>query len=232
MKPKILSTLPTYTLAAFRADLIAGITVAMDELVNLYKLSHSVARQGNYEQILRILNDVLQGTAEGIGFIFGGTPETLSDPRRGLYSYQALQSRLQENSFAAQHGRTDFSGPVIRLANLGPEDVFVLLGNLRRVFASGNDMPPLPDEAITAFLAHCNDRIGAAYFQTPRNTIRGFLDMLSVLDQHRDLAWTDLIEQIDVSAEEDVDQLVDADESTEGAPTSASSDDELASFRL
>ena len=210
----------------------AGAVVAMDELVNVYKIPSSVGRAGNYEQVLRILNDVLQGSAEGIGFIFGGTPETLSDARRGLFSYQALQSRLQENSFAAQHGRTDFSGPVIRLANLSPEDVYVLLGNLRRVFASGTDMPPLPDEALTAFLNHCNSRIGAAYFQTPRTTIRAFIDMLSVLDQHRDLAWEDLIEKIDVAADEDVDQLDDPDAPDEETAAPATGDDELASFRL
>ena len=86
-----------------------GVVVSLDEMVNLYKLVSSQARQSNYEQILRILNDVLQGTAEHIGFLMGGTPEFLMDTRRGLYSYAALQSRLSENSFA-RDGMVDCLG--------------------------------------------------------------------------------------------------------------------------
>ena len=96
-----------------------GVVVSLDEMVNLYKLVSSQARQSNYEQILRILNDVLQGAAQHIGFLMGGTPEFLMDTRRGLYSYAALQSRLSENTFA-RDGMVDLSGPVIRLANLTP----------------------------------------------------------------------------------------------------------------
>ncbi len=98
-----------------------GMIVCLDELVNLYKLQSAQARKQNYEQILRILNDVLQGTTEGIGFILGGTPEFLLDTRRGLYSYEALQSRLAENSFAV-NGLADYSGPVINLPSLTPRN--------------------------------------------------------------------------------------------------------------
>ncbi|MCP4204440.1 MAG: ATP-binding protein, partial [bacterium] len=114
----------------------SGLLVCLDELVNLYKLASGRARNSNYEQILRVLNDCLQGSAEGLGVLLGGTPEFLTDTRRGLYSYQALQSRLAENTFA--NGElVDLSGPVVRLANLSPEDIFVLLGKLRHVYASG-----------------------------------------------------------------------------------------------
>ena len=109
-----------------------GLMVSLDEAVNLYKLSSSQSRNANYEQILRILNDVLQGNASHLGFMLGGTPEFLMDRRRGLYSYEALKSRLSENTFA-RDGLVDLSGPVIRLANLTPEDLFVLLANIRRV---------------------------------------------------------------------------------------------------
>ena len=95
----------------------SGLLVALDELVNLYKLTSSQARNANYEQILRILNDVLQGSAAHLGFVLGGTPEFLMDTRRGLYSYEALQSRLAENTFA-RDGLVDLSGPVVRLSSL------------------------------------------------------------------------------------------------------------------
>src|SRR5919106_364573 len=130
----------------------AGTIVCCDELVNLYKMANAKARNTNYEQILRMLNDCLQGSAEGLGFLMGGTPEFLLDTRKGLYSYQALQSRLAENRFV-KDGLVDYSGPVLRLANLTPEDLFVLLGKLRHVYASGvADRYLIPDQGLQAFM--------------------------------------------------------------------------------
>ena len=151
-----------------------GLLVCLDELVNLYKLANTQARNANYEQILRILNDSLQGTAVGLGFVLGGTPDFLLDTRRGLYSYQALQTRLAENTFAAD-GLVDYSGPVLRLANLTPEDFFVLLRqHPPRLRRRRPGQLPVPDEGLQAFMEHCSKRIGDAYFRTPRNTINSF----------------------------------------------------------
>lgn len=202
----------------------SGTMVLLDETVNLFKLPSSAARTSNYEQILRILNDSLQGSAEGIGWVFGATPDTLTDGRRGLYSYAALQSRLSENSFAAQKGVVDVNGPVIRLPSLDATDLYVLLVKIRDLVASASpSLPSVPDEAVRAFLLHCEQRIGAAYFQTPRNSVRSWLDLLSVLEQHPHLAWTDLIAQTEVTAEANPDNDV---------PSPAGSDDELVSFRM
>lgn len=197
-----------------------GMVVSLDELVNLYKLSSSQARKSNYEQILRILNDVLQGTASHVGFLLGGTPEFLMDTRRGLYSYEALQSRLAENTFA-RDGLVDTSGPVIRLGNLTPEDMFVLLCNIRTVMQDQN--AALPDEALTAFMEHCSKRIGDAYFRTPRNTVTAFVNMLSVLEQNPGTDWRALIGSVNVASDggEDMTEIAD-DEAA----------DELATFRL
>ncbi|MDE0461073.1 MAG: ATP-binding protein [Caldilineaceae bacterium] len=176
-----------------------GLLVCLDEMVNLYKLSSTRARLSNYEQILWILNDCLQGTAEHLGFLLGGTPEFLLDTRKGLYSYEALQSRLAENSFAQRAGVFDYSSPTLHLANLTPEEVYILLHNIRRVFASGDETQHLvPDEALEAFLRHCSDTIGDAYFRTPRNTIRAFTDLLSVLEQNEHLEWRDLIDSVSI----------------------------------
>lgn len=197
-----------------------GLVVQLDEMVNLYKLASSQARKANFEQILRVLNDVLQGNASHIGFMLGGTPEFLMDPRRGLYSYEALQSRLAENAFA-RDGLVDLSGPIIRLGNLTPEDMFVLLRNIRRVM-QGED-GALPDDALTAFMSHCSDRIGDAYFRTPRNTVTAFVNLLAVLEQNPDVDWRRLIRTVDV-AEDGGDDM--SDTGTDLA------DDELASFKL
>lgn len=215
-----------------------GLLVGIDELVNLYKLSNTQARTANYEQILRILNDCLQGIACGIGFVLCGTPELLMDTRRGLYSYQALQSRLAENSFAKSAGILDTSGPTLRLAQLTPEDLYVLLRNLRHVFALGDPEAYLvPDQAIQAFMAHCNQRIGAAYFQTPRNVIKAFVDLLAVLEQQPDMQWTQLLEHVEIATdlEESLSNETTEDEPAAGLTMPAPAlqdDDELATFRL
>ncbi|ALL65299.1 putative ATP [Paraburkholderia caribensis MBA4] len=203
----------------------SGLMVCLDEMVNLYKLANVQARNANYEQILRILNDSLQGTAEGLGFVLGGTPEFLLDTRRGLYSYAALQSRLAENAFAT-NGLVDYSGPVIRLAALTPEDFYVLLDKLRIVYAFGDASKALvPEEAIPAFMAHCATRLGEAYFRTPRTTITAFINFLAVLEQNPSADWRALIGSMDIER----DTGGAADIVNDAAPDS---DDELASFRL
>ncbi len=201
-----------------------GLLVNLDEMVNLYKLSSTQARTSNYEQILRILNDCLQGSAEYIGFLLGGTPEFLLDPRRGLYSYEALQSRLAENSFAQRAGVIDYSSPALHLASLTPEELFILLRNLRHVFATGDTASYLvDDEALKAFLHHCSQTIGDAYFRTPRNTIKAFLDMLAVLEQNADMPWSALIN--DISVEEDRPSDTDSVDVDQGT-------NDLADFKL
>ena len=201
----------------------AGLLVGLDELVNLYKLANTQARNANYEQILRILNDSLQGMAVGLGFVLGGTPEFLLDTRRGLYSYPALQSRLAQNTFASD-GLVDFSGPVVRLSSLTPEDFYVLLQKIRFVYAFGEaDKFLVPDQGIFSFMEHCSKRIGDTYFRTPRTTITAFINMLAVLEQNPGAAWQDLLGGIEVAADIGgvADQQVDADDS-----------DEFASFKM
>ena len=199
-----------------------GLLVCLDEMVNLYKITGSAVRSANYEQVLRIVNDTTQGSAEHIGFLFGGTPEFLMDPRRGLFSYPALASRLAPNRFASA-ARVDHSGPVVRLGNLMPEDIFVLLTRLRHVYADGDPARYLvPDETLTAYMAHCAARLGDAYFRTPRETIRGFLDLLALLEQHTDLQWSSLVDAVDLTVTP----------APDGAGGPAIDDDELSSFRL
>ena len=197
-----------------------GLLVSLDELVNLYKLTSSQARKGNFEQILRILNDVLQGSTSHLGFILAGTPEFLMDTRRGLYSYEALQSRLTENPFA-HNGLVDLSGPVIRLANLTQEDIFVLLVNIRRVMQG--DVAAVPDHALKAFMTHCSERIGDAYFRTPRNTVTAFVNLLAVLEQNPGADWRALIGSVDLSHDRGDDMSEIPDDG---------SDDELTTFKL
>ncbi len=220
-----------------------GLLVNLDEVVNLYKLPSQRARSSNYEQVLRILNDCLQGSAEHLGFILGGTPEFLMDQRKGLYSYEALHSRLAENTFAQIANVVDYHSPILMLQNLSPEEVYVLLCNIRNVFASGNkDKYLLPDEALSAFLEHCSKNIGDAYFRTPRNTIKAFVDLLSVVEQNPEVNWQSLIGNISIASETDSSlvTITDADEddtedtvkSSVSENSSSDDDDDLTSFTL
>jgi hypothetical protein len=194
-----------------------GLLVNLDEMVNLYKLNNTTVRTSNYEQILRILNDCLQGTAEHLGFLLGGTPEFLLDPRKGLYSYEALQSRLAENSFAKQAGVIDYSSPALHLASLTPEELYILLKNLRHVYAEGDESKYLvPDDSLKAFLKHCSQTIGDAYFRTPRNTIKAFLDMLAVIDQNPSIAWNSLVSSVSIEEEKPSDVELEIDENEDG----------------
>lgn len=206
----------------------AGLLIVLDEMVNLYKLASGRARASNYEQILRILNDTL-GQAEGIGFIMGGTPDFLLDPRKGLSSYPALQGRLAENPYATG-GLVDYSGPVIRLANLSQEDLYVLLQKVLRVHMSGPDEAQtavVPEDVIVAYMRHCSERIGEAYFRTPRSTIKGFVSLLAVLEQNPGSRWEDLVGGFTPEEERNPDlEPLAPDDSAEG------DDDELVGFRL
>jgi hypothetical protein len=210
----------------------SGFLVCLDELVNLYKLANTQARSSNYEQILRILNDVLQGSAMGLGFLLGGTPEFLTDPRRGLYSYQALQSRLAQNTFANK-GLVDFSGPVLRLTNLSPEDLFVLLSKIRHLHALGDEQRYLiQDDGIQSFMAHCSKRIGEAYFRTPRNTITAFINLLAVLEQNPEVQLVDLLPQVSLKNEVNPDALPAQALELLDLDLSNGSVDDLATFKL
>jgi len=205
----------------------SGLLVGLDELVNLYKLANTQARNANYEQILRILNDSLQGNAVGLGFVLGGTPEFLLDTRRGLYSYPALQSRLAQNTFVT-NGLVDFSGPVVRLSSLTPEDFFVLLQKVRHVYAGGDAAKYLlPDKGIEHFMAHCASRIGDAYFRTPRTTVTAFINLLAVIEQNPGTSWADLVGGLDVARDTGGAADAQVQPVTEGAD-----EDEFATFSM
>jgi hypothetical protein len=202
----------------------AGVLLCIDELVVLsHRLANASARNNNYEAILRILNDCLSGHASGIGILFAGTPDCLEDRRRGIFSYEALATRLAPNQFATA-GVKDYSSPVIRLDNLTPEDNFLLLSNIRNVHSLGDASKHLvPDEGIVKCLEFCQARLGASYFQTPRNTAKTFVGLLRVLEQNPEKPWNEVLTGDMVSTTQDTDP---------NATPVAESKDDLAEFKL
>jgi hypothetical protein len=225
------NTLKLYSVLVRKAG-YKGLLICMDEMVNLYKIPNSVSRKSNYEEILSMLNNTLQGTFSNIGFIMGGTPEFLTDNIRGLYSYEALKSRLSENSFSKQLGVTDYNSVVLRLSSLTKEELYLLLVNLRHVFASGNEEKYLvPDEALIAFLHHCANKIGESYFRTPRTTIKSFLDLLSILEQYPNYKWDDIIASVDVQKDIEPSQVKNI-LSNKTEQSVSNDDDGFSSFKL
>ena len=224
------NTLKLYSVLVKKAG-YKGLLINLDEMVNLYKAAHGTSRKMNYEEILGILNNTLQGTVSNIGFIMSGTPEFLTDTRRGLYSYEALRSRLAENDFSKQLGVVDYNSTVLRLSSLSKEELYVLLKNLRNVFACGIKEDYLvPDEALVAYMNYCFNKIGDSYFRTPRNTIKGFLDLLSILEQYPSLKWDDDIEKIKIEKDIEPTEIESILRSQE--ELSSEEKDEFTSFRL
>ena len=161
-----------------------GMLVLIDELVNLFKIPHSVPRQSNYEKILTMYNDVLQGKAQHIGFLIGGTPQSIEDKYKGVFSYEALRSRLSEGRFASDTVK-DMLSPIIRLNMLTYEEMYVLIEKLvqmhGQLFAYE---PQLTQEELVAFLNVEYNRVGADTHITPREIIRDFIEFLNILYQN------------------------------------------------
>jgi hypothetical protein len=212
----------------------AGLLINIDEMgVFSHRLNSSQARLANYEVLLRILNDCLQGNVVGLGFLFGGTNTFLEDQRRGVFSYEALATRLGDNAFA-KTGLRDFSGPVIRLQNLSPEDIFVLLHNIRAVFALGDPAKYLIDEeGIKQFMAHCAGTLGADFFLTPRDAVKAFVGLLSVIDQNPGTSWSTFLDQTPIDRSVDPEAgAPDPDEENTPDVIGSKTEDDLTSFRL
>ena len=170
----------------------AGLLVCIDELVNIYKIPHAITRQYNYEKILTMYNDTLQGKAHYLGIIMGGTPQCMEDPRRGVYSYEALRSRLAEGHFGGEH--KDLLAPVIRLQPLTSDEILVLVEKLAEIHGVlyGYD-PKVTQEDLVAFIRIEFQRIGADSHITPREVIRDFIEVLDILYQHPELTVEGLL---------------------------------------
>lgn len=163
-----------------------GMIVVIDELVNIFKIPHSVTRQNNYEKILTLYNDVLQGKAKHIGFLMGGTPQCIEDKYKGLFSYEALRSRLSEGHFATE-GFKDLSAPIIRLLMLTQEEMYVLVEKLLHMHAGLYGYQPfLSHEDLLYFLNVEYNRVGAGTHITPREIIRDFIELVNIIHQNPD----------------------------------------------
>lgn len=170
-----------------------GLLVIVDELVNIFKIPNSITRANNYEKILTMYNDVLQGKAKHIGFLMGGTPQCIEDKYKGVFSYEALRSRLSEGHFAAA-GVRDLSAPIIRLEMLSQEEMFILIEKLRDIHAQlYGYAPTLGQEELLYFLTVEYNRVGADTHITPREIIRDFIEVVNILHQNPQLSVAEIL---------------------------------------
>lgn len=176
-----------------------GLVVMIDELVNLYKIPNSVTRQNNYEKILTMYNDTLQGKAHHLGIIMGGTPQSIEDRRRGVYSYEALRSRLTQGRFASE-GLSDMLAPVIRLNPLTYEELLVLIEKLADIHAGYFEYRrSLTEDDLVSFLQIEFGRVGSDSHLTPREVIRDFIELLDIVYQNPDASVSSLLGSRDFS---------------------------------
>ena len=170
-----------------------GLIVFIDECVNLYKIPHRVSRENNYEKILSMFNDTLQGRAPHLGLILGGTPQFLEDQRRGLFSYEALRSRLCDSRFSSEKHK-NFVGPVIRLARLSDDELLALVVRMTALHAQNfNWTPRISGEEQVAFVRLCLERAGANTMITPREMLRDYMTLLNILMQNPNVDFASIV---------------------------------------
>lgn len=170
-----------------------GMYILVDELVNLYKIPSSVTRQYNYEKMLTMYNDTMQGKAHHIGIIMSGTPQCVEDTRRGVFSYEALRSRLEPGRFSTED-TTDMLAPIILLQPLSYEEMTVLIEKLALIHADlYNYKSSITTEDLVSFLKIEYSRIGAGTNITPREIIRDFIEVMNILVQNSSMTIQSII---------------------------------------
>ena len=175
----------------------SGLVLFIDECVNLYKIPNRISREANYEKLLAIFNDTLQGKAKNLGVIFGGTPQFLEDTRRGLFSYDALRSRLADSKYS-EMGYKNLSSPVIRLPRLSDNELLALVRRLTKLYQQreGTDTPPVTDAEIETFMNLALSKAGAEELITPREIIRDFLTLLNILRDNSEAKFAEIIKSV------------------------------------
>lgn len=172
----------------------SGFVVFIDECVNLFKIPNRISREANYEKLLAIFNDTLQGKAKNLAVIFGGTPQFLEDTRRGLFSYDALKSRLQDSQYF-DYGYKNLSSPVIRLRRLSDNELLALVKRLTKLYMQRENITesPVTDSEITGFMQKTFSRVGAEEMLTPRELIRDYLTILNLLKDNPGTSFSEII---------------------------------------
>ena len=182
-----------------------GFIVIIDELINIYKCKSPVARNNNYEKILAMYNDTMQGKARYLGIIMGGTPQSIEDVNRGVFSYEALKSRLESGKYGTNK-MINLMTPIIRIMPLTKEEIIVLLEKLAEIHADLYDYElKITIEDIIDFI---EEAIQGEKNVTPRSIIRDFIEVLNLFYQNYNLSIKDIMNAFKYSDDvEDVQEI-------------------------
>lgn len=181
-----------------------GLVVFLDEAVVLYKLQNKISRSNNYERLLTMFNDIMQGKSSHLSMYVCGTPEFIEDPNRGLYSYEALRSRLVSGRF--ENGYDNYLGPVINLRPLTNEEIYVLLKTIRDLheqryaYDSG-----ITDDMLEDYLKAVLGSVISTTMVTPREITRDLISLLDTMHQNPDTKFSDMISGRKVTADRNPD---------------------------
>ena len=219
-----------------------GLVIFIDECVNLYKITNKISRENNYEKILSMFNDTLQGKAEGLGIFLGGTPQFLEDNRRGLYSYEALKSRLTEGRFISGKYK-NLMGPIIRLERLSDDEIFALALRIYSLHHTYYEYDKnLNENDILEFLKVYMSRVGAGSYITPREIIRDFLAVLDILYQNPEAVFSEILRkeeknfdrssQNSFKAAQDEDNIIENEENGDNPDNAGENGDAIKAFDL
>lgn len=213
-----------------------GLVIFIDECVNLYKITNKISRENNYEKILSMFNDTMQGKAEGLGIFMGGTPQFLEDTRRGLYSYEALKSRLQESRFLSGRFK-NLMGPVIRIERMSDEEIFALTLRIYTLHANYHSYEKtLSDNDILQFLKTYLAKVGSSTLVTPREIIRDLLGILDILCQNSETSFEEIIRReernFNSKGSGESDDNLSVEDKSEVAETESKPDDGENAFKM
>ncbi|MCL2704540.1 MAG: ATP-binding protein [Defluviitaleaceae bacterium] len=170
-----------------------GLIILLDEGVNLYKISNTISRNNNYEKLLNMFNEAMQGKVQSLGAYMCGTPQFVEDMRRGLFSYEALRTRLSGSRFM-KDGMKDMQGPLIYLEKLTHEELYVLLQRVMHLHSVhyGYD-PRVTDAELVGFMQIVANRLGADELLTPREVLRDFTSILNYIHQNPEQSFASML---------------------------------------
>lgn len=183
-----------------------GLFIMFDEVINLFRIINPSYRLKNYEKVLNMYNDTLQGKVKNVGIILAGTPESIYDSTKGLFSYEALKSRL----YFANPLQTKINplSPIITLSPLTQSDLVVLLERLSVIHSEVTGYNnEISLEEILSFLQYVYGH--SEVVATTRSIIRDFLNLLNTKNDDNSLSFEDVLKNIAPSSDIEVNYEID-----------------------
>lgn len=130
--------------------------------------------------------------AEYLGIIMSGIPMSIYDKKRGVFSYEAMRSRLSTGVYQ-DPSLINMMTPIIKVLPLTKEEMYVLLEKLSEIHADLYEYPKIvTEDELMSFVKLAYLRRETSYI-TPRTMIRDFIQILDVKRQNPDKHINDIL---------------------------------------